>query len=228
MSMHRWLFRRRKRVKQSMKSLRLLTGISLLAVVSTGSGQTTVADPLGHRLKLSFFEYAGSGDGARKIYFSRYKGILRDKLAVLVEELPDSKGGFSYLQRLSLEPAGEGGLADNLTSAQAAQDYWDQSSSLLLFRGILSSDTSQNYFAESRIYLGNLPRDHSRVSVRVRLPIRSEEYPTTSDTHSLIVYYALAKDAKRMGDDRSRVSNCERRQDKVRELSQTSRRRRPA
>ena len=53
----------------------------------------------------------------------------------------------------------------------------------------------------------------------MRLPIHCDEFPTTSDAHSLVVYYALAQDAMRMNDDRSRViellSNA---QDKVRDL----------
>jgi hypothetical protein len=196
-----------------------LTFSVLLVCVPLVSGQTTPPDPLGHRLRLSFFEYSGSTDGGPKVYFSRFKGILRDKLSVLVEELPKTGADFAYLRRLSLEPAGEGGFADRLSSERAVEEYWENSRSLLLFRGVLSSNKDQDFFAQSRIYLGELRGGLASSSVSVRLPIRSDEYPTTSDTHSLIVYYALARDAIRMGDESSHViellSRC---QDKISDL----------
>lgn len=180
-------------------------------------------DPLGHRLKLSFFDYAGSQQGEPKIYFGRFKGILRDKLTVLVEELPDARDHFDYLQRLSLEPPGEGGLEDRLTTEESLQNYWDQSRSLLLFRGTLFSDANGPYFAQSRVYLGDLHGRLPHASITLRLPVRADDFPTTSDTHSLIVYYALAQDAIRMGDDRSRVIELlSRAQDRIRDLKSQS------
>ena len=110
-----------------------------------------------------------------------------------------------------------------LSSEAAVQQYWDQSRSLLLFRGVLSSDAHDNFFAQSRIYLGSLRGDPLHPSVAVRLPIHSDDFPTTSDTHSLIVYYALAKDAQRIGDDRAHIIELlSRAQDKISDLKKQS------
>src|SRR5277367_644352 len=90
----------------------LATSVLLMSVSDTLAGGT---DPLGHRLTLTLFEYSGS-QGESKVYFSRFKGILKDKLETLVEELPSSGKRFDYMRALALEPQGEGGLPDGLTT----------------------------------------------------------------------------------------------------------------
>jgi hypothetical protein len=197
----------------------LAMGVLLTADSASNAAST---DPLGHRLTLSLFEYSGS-QGESKVYFSRFKGILKDKLEVLVEELPASGKRFDYLRALALEPQGESGLRDGLTTEASVQDYWSRSHSLLLFRGVLSADNSGPYFAQSRVYMGDLRGGFAQPSISVRLPISVDEYPTTSDTHSLMVYYTLAQDAIRLGDDPANILDLlSRAQDKVRDLRHRS------
>jgi len=203
------------------KSSIAVAGLLLVQFVSSAGAASVQSqnDPLGHRLKLSLFRYAGTEEGEPKIHFSRFKGILRDKLTVLVEELSGPGENFEYLRRLSLDPDGEGGLEDRLTTEDAVQNYWAQSRSLILFRGSLFSEDSKSYFAQSRLYLGDLSGDLPHASIAVRLPIQSDEFATTNDTHSLAVYYVLAQDAMRMHDYPSRVIELlSHAQDKVRDL----------
>jgi hypothetical protein len=178
---------------------------TLVAALAIPGSAANPPDPLGHRLKLSFFQYAGTQQGESRISFGRFKGILRDKMTVLVEELPPLQQRYGYLNNLSLEPPGDEGLEDRLTTENAAYNYWYQSRSLMLFRGTIFSDSNGGYSAQSRLYLGDLRGDVPHPSIAVRLPIKSEDIPTTNDAHSLMVYYALAQDAMRMADDRSQV-----------------------
>lgn len=193
---------------------------SYLAISPSAVIAQQIADPLGHRLKLSFFQYLGSKQGSESnVYFLQFKGILRDKLTILVEDLADGSDRFEYLKHLSLDPSGEGGLEDRLTTEAAQRNYWDQSHSLLLFRGTLSSQHGGQYFAQSQIYLGSLHGRFPHPSISLRLPIQVQELPDTNDTHSLIVYFALAEDAIRMHDEPSVIIELlSRAQDKVNDL----------
>ena len=61
-------------------------------------------DPFGYRLTISLFRYYGANDGEPKIYFSRFKGILQDKLIVLAEEIDARQPDFDYIRGLRLVP----------------------------------------------------------------------------------------------------------------------------
>ena len=180
----------------------LLVPMCAAAPATPSAGQT---DPLGHRLKLAFFQHAGAEQGESQNQIGRFKGVLRDKLTVLVEELPARDAQFAYLQQLSLDPPGAGGYEDLLSTEEKLQTYWNQSRSLVLIRGTLFTEPNGSYVAQSRLYLGGLRGPLAQPSVAVKMPIRCDEVPTTSDAHSLIVYYALARDATRMNDEPARI-----------------------
>jgi hypothetical protein len=154
---------------------------------------------LGPRLKISVFHYAGSDSGDAKTHFSRFKGILRDKVTVLVEEMAGGGPEFGYLGRLALEPSGDDGFPDNLSSDSAVRNYWDRSQSLILLRGIIMPENGKGYFAQSRMFLGDLQGRLARPSLSVKLPIADSQFGNTNDAHSLAIYYALATDAQREG-----------------------------
>ena len=207
------------RIFQTSAIFRGASAVLLLLVVNNQpdfSLAGTVKDPHGYRLKLSFFEYEGAAGEEPRIQLGRFKGILRDKVTVLVQELQSTPNRYLYLRALALIPipASE----DKLTSENDVQQYWEVSRSLLLFRGTLFSDAA-GYFAQSRLYWGDLRGGMSQPSISARLPIKSEEFLNTNDTHSLIVYFALAQDAIRMGDDPAAVIELlNRAQDKIRDL----------
>jgi hypothetical protein len=193
-----------------------------LAALDAGSSVKLLGgvDPLGRRLQVSLFRYAGSEEGEPKTYFSRFKGILRDKLTVLVEELTNSSPGFAYLKSLTLEPGGNEGFGDNLNSEAAVQRYWLGSRSLILLRGSIVPERDSSYSAQTRIFFGELRGALPNASLPVKLPIDGEQFANTNDSHSLAIYYALAMDAARLGDDPAHVITLlSRAQDKIRDLS---------
>jgi hypothetical protein len=182
-------------------------------------GASVPADPLGNRLTVSVFRFAGSEEGEARTHFSRFKGMVRDKMTVLVEELPE----FGYLRGLKLEPPGNDGFEDTLTDEIAAQQYWRLSRSLILLRGSIVPETGNGYYAQSRLFLGDLRGSLPHPSVSVRLPISSEQFGNTNDAYSLAVYYALAMDAVRTGERPARVVMLlSRAEDKIRDLRRGS------
>jgi len=177
-------------------------------------------DPLGPRLKISLFRYAGSEGSEPKAHFSRFKGILRDKITVLVEELTGVWPGFNYLGNLALEPGGNDGFEDNLNTAIAVKNYWAASRSLILLRGSIITDADNSYSAQTRLFFGDLQGALPHPSLSVKLPINEEQFANTSDSHSLAIFYALAMDAARRGEKPAHVITLlSRAQDKIRDLS---------
>jgi hypothetical protein len=183
---------------------RLLAGGVLATLVSFGAGGAARAadpcklglDPLGHRANVSLFQYAGADSGDAKVHFSRFRGILRDKIVVLGEEIGPGRAEFQYLKGLALKPEGTEAYEDTLTESKA-EHYWDDSRSLLLLRGNIFAENG-GYHARSRLYLYGLHGSLPNVSVSMRLPIVDDAFPNTNDTHSLTLYYALAMDAARL------------------------------
>lgn len=200
--------------------------VFLLAVVAPSPGSSDrpprEVDPLGRRLKVSLFRYSGAEEGESRMHFSRFKGILRDKITVLVEELAGASPRFSYLSDLTLEPGGNEGFEDKLSSEAAVQKYWFGSRSLILLRGsiIIPDEKEKNYSAQTRLFFGELRGTLQHSSLSVRLPINEGQFANTSDSHSLAIYYALAMDSARLDDKPAHVmALLSRAQDKIRDLS---------
>lgn len=192
-----------------------------LAAAAVGSAREAEAqDPLRHKVTVSLFQYAGADEGEAKNHFSRFKGILRDKMTILVEELTAGTTRFDYLNLLSLAPPGNGALPDNLTNEAAARNYWTQSRSLLLLRGSIVPETGGTYFAQSRLYFGGLSGTLPAPSLSIRLPIDGEQFSNTNDAHSLALYYALAMDAARLEEPPASVlALLSKAEDKIRDLT---------
>jgi hypothetical protein len=177
----------------------LVAGAILVVGIGVATSQT---DPLGSRLKVSLFHYAGAEEGAAKNDFSCFKGILKDKLVTMAGEV--ESGDRSDLARLSIEPDGTDGLPDSLSDEAAAARYWDQSRSLILLRGTLFPQGS-GHIASSRIYFGNL--GPIKRPLALRLPISDDQFANTFDSHSAAIYYALAADAERLGKSSATVTD---------------------
>lgn len=199
--------------------------LSLLLTVGAARGDSNDraqggGDPLGPRLKISLFRYAGAEEGEARTHFSRFKGILRDKITVLVEESVGSWPKLTYLNSLSLEPGGDEGFEDKLSSEAAVQSYWAGSRSLILLRGSMFTDSQRNYTARTRLFFGELRGALPRPSLSLNLPINEDQFSNTNDSHSLAIYYALAMDAARLRYEPSHVINLlSRAQDKIHDLS---------
>lgn len=149
------------------------------------------------RRTIVLFDYSGAEQGEAKNQYSLFKGALRDKMAVWFEELADLRRGAPFLDDLKLHPQGGSSLPDTLAGPRDVEEYWRRNQALELLRGgVLPRNGS--FSVQSRIYLGELKGGLASTSVSVGLPIVSSEFANASDSHSLVTYYALAMEAKRL------------------------------
>lgn len=144
------------------------------------------------RLIIPLFKYSGAEVGEAQNQFSQYKGIIVRKLSALIDELPQ----YTYLENLDIHLPGGLPITDTLTNRQRRQAYWTDTHALELLRGTLWSGTP--YFVDSEIYIGDLRGRFPRNEVHMRFAIEPENVPSTNDTHSLVTYYVLAMDARRL------------------------------
>ena len=151
----------------------------------------------GPRLTIVLFDYSGAEQGEAKNQFSRFKGLLRDKIMVWSEELGQLRQGAPFLEHLALFPSDSGPLPDTLANLSDVHNYWDRMHALELLRGIVQPG-NDTFFVQSRIYLGDLKGTLPKPSVAMTLPITAREFANASDSHSLVTYYALAMEAKRL------------------------------
>ena len=161
------------------------------------------------RLSIPLFRYAGSEDGEAKNPFSRFQAVVTVKLATLIGEVQQGisaehkTGGagpnafaLSYLDDLGLYQPKEGPIPDTLNTIPKRETYWQKQNALQLLRGELWP--GQPYFVDSHIFIGDLRGGFPAPEVNVRLLVQPEMVPTTNDGHSLVTYYALAMDARRL------------------------------
>lgn len=152
----------------------------------------------GPRRTIVLFDYSGAEQGEAKNQYSLFKGALRDKMTVWLEELADLRSGAPFLDDIRLHPQGSASLPDTLAGPRDVEEYWRRNRALELLRGgVLPGDGS--FSVQSRIYLGDLRGGLGSPSVAVSLPIAGSEFANASDSHSLVTYYALAMEAKRLG-----------------------------
>lgn len=144
------------------------------------------------RLIIPLFKYAGTEVGEAQNQFSQFKGIIVRKLTTLIDELQD----YAYLSKLDIHLPGGSPISDTLTNPEKRHVYWRDTNALELLRGTLWQGNP--YFVDSEIYIGDLRGNFPRREVHTRLLIAPENVPSTNDTHSLVTYYALAMDARRL------------------------------
>ncbi|MEA1934194.1 MAG: hypothetical protein U9N60_07175, partial [Thermodesulfobacteriota bacterium] len=82
----------------------------------------------------------------------------------------------------------------------------NQASVLCLLRGTIVSDDNVTYLVKSNFHLGELKGLFPYDVVKITLPVSSSEFGNTQDSHSLVILYALAMDAKRLGHDKSHIA----------------------
>jgi hypothetical protein len=160
------------------------------------------------RVQIPFFQYSGTEVGEARNQFSRFQGIIKVKLTALIDELQHPAGddespsvsefprhSFTYFEKLGIQLPGGEPIKDTLTTTDK-REYWEVTNALELLRGTLWPGTP--YYVTSEIYIGELRGSFPRNEVLVRLSIEPEMVPTTNDTHSLVTYYVLAMDARRL------------------------------
>ncbi|NOQ78109.1 MAG: hypothetical protein GQ546_01775 [Gammaproteobacteria bacterium] len=155
--------------------------------------------------EVALFEYEGvSEGGVSSAKFGVFKGILKDKISNLKREvLQGDAQGFDYLEEVYVNFRDK----DTFDKSEGI-NLWlkNQTSVLCLMRGTIVSDDNITYLVKSNFHLGELKGTFPYDTVNITLPVSSKEFGNTQDSHSLVILYALAMDAKRLGHDKSHIA----------------------
>lgn len=155
--------------------------------------------------EVAVFQYAGSVEGdASGEKFSVFRGILDDKISHLKREVLQGDAlALAYLNDVHISYRDK----DNFTTTEGINRWLkNQASVLCVLRGTIISDDNVTYIVKSNIYLGELRGHFPYDSLKISLPISSREFGNNRDSHSVVILYALAMDAKRLGYDKSHIA----------------------
>jgi hypothetical protein len=176
--------------------LRAASAACAILLFGPMSAATTACDSAPVRNTIVLFDYSGAEHGEARNQYSLFKAALRDKIQVWFDELAELRSSAPFLRDLTLHPAG-GPLPDTLAGPADVEKYWRSTRALELLRGGILPDNG-SYSVKSRIYLGELSAGLGSTSVSVSLPITAGEFANANDSHSLVTYFALAMEAKRL------------------------------
>jgi hypothetical protein len=153
------------------------------------------------RLTIEVFDYSGVGTSPeRQESFQRFCTIVRNKINMLVETLVAGNKACNYLVDLRLAR-----VTRELTgSPSETLAVWQDSYALALFSGLFFN-REQSLFVRSQPFLGELSSSLPSSRLQLDLRIDENEFSQTVDSHSLVVLYALAMDARRLGYSRDVV-----------------------
>lgn len=150
------------------------------------------------RDEIALFQYDGViPDHSTAAKFGVFRGILKDKLLNIRREVSqDADLDFGYLDRIHIRFMNE-----DLFSGQDNIKKWMKSQATVLgiFRGTILSDDNVTYVVRSNFHLGDLKNHYPDDVIKIQLPVKSSEFGNTKDSHTLVILYALAMDAKRLG-----------------------------
>lgn len=183
----------------SMTKWRPAAHLSLLAALGFVTASDGFAVP---KDEVAVFRYAGVVDGdVSSRQFSVFQGILKDKLSLLSREVSQSDDvTHAHLRSMHVRVIEK----DSFQTSKGVNDWLDnQTSVLCVLRGTIVSDDSVTYVVKSDIHLGRLRGSLPYELVKISLPINSREFGNNRDSHSVVILYALAMDASRLGYDRS-------------------------
>lgn len=154
--------------------------------------------------QVAIFQYKGASSATSKDKFEVFQGIIEDKISNLRREVfQDDEQGLAYLEDIYVSYHDQDTFTRN-----ANIKLWlkNQTSVLCLLRGTIVSDDNLTYMVKSNFHLGELKEYFPYDVIKIDLPIKISEHANTQDSHSLVILYALAMDAKRLGADSHHVA----------------------
>jgi hypothetical protein len=153
--------------------------------------------------EVVIYQYDGVAEGVTKAKFGMFRGILKNKLTQMSREFPAE---FQELENVKqLYPNYQ---ARTTSMSPEGIQLWlkNQTSVLCLLTGTILSEDGQNYLVVSNFYLGELKEYLPYDPIIIPLPIKISEFSNIRDSHSLVIFYALAMDAKRQGFDKHLIA----------------------
>jgi hypothetical protein len=146
------------------------------------------------RLDVSMVKYGGTTAGGPEQCYSQFRRFLQDRVQTLPEEVEGETKDLAYLGQLSLRDVSGPGFP----SLSELENYWRQTSSLAILQGNVFTPAGKPPVVQSRIYLGALSGTLAKKSIMVEMAVTEQEFANTSDSHSAVLLYGLAVDARRV------------------------------
>jgi hypothetical protein len=153
---------------------------------------------------VAIFQYKGANSPLSKDKYETFQQIIEDKIDNLKREVFQSDlQAPAYLQDIEIMVHEQ----DTFTRRSGIKRWLkNQSSVLCLLRGAIVSDDNVTYMVKSNFHLGELTEYFPHDVVKIDLPVVKSEHANTKDSHSLVLLYALAMDAKRVGSDSHHIA----------------------
>jgi hypothetical protein len=147
--------------------------------------------------------YAGGKTGESANQLSYFLGALRGNYDMLKEELKPYTATAPFLVDFSLSLDDAEVMSGQPITIDNATDIWKRlPQTLTIFYGVINGTQGQ-FTVQSSIYIGDLEPPIFRMA----LPLQGLEYGLATDNHSMLIYYALALQAKKLGCPRDVVAH---------------------
>ena len=180
------------------KYLSLLKGIVLILISMFYAGIST-AGPTEqikqYKTEIALFKYTGASSNASQ-KFGVFRGLVNQKIRNLRKQVMQAnkpEDEFSYLKGLHINYYD----FDKFGPDSEVELWLVNEGVLSAMRGSINSDDGTNYSVYSQFYFEDQTLKPSVVEiVSVRLPVKGSEFANTVDTHTLLMLYMLALDAK--------------------------------
>lgn len=160
------------------------------------------------RTEVSLFKYRGAQEGQLSgVKFEVFRGILDRKILKIRREILQTatlSEDLLYLKEVRIDYRNE----DTFETEGDVENWMKlQARTLGVLRGSIVSDDDNTYVVFSEFHL-RIPQSFLPYNViTVQLPVKSSEFANSKDSHSVVILYALALDAKRIGMDGDQIVN---------------------
>jgi len=188
--------------------------IAAVIVPLAGNAQTTgQADPTADdsaRTSITIFKYRGvdptNSSGAQ---FDAFRGLIEQKFENLsnhfeskLEQGADANI-FKYIKRISIQHNEQVISGNNQVVLAWMQTEVDV---LQVLQGTIVVPAEGNTSLITRAHFAEDPEGEKNHVFSINLQLTAEEFANSRDSHSLVILYSIATEAKRLGVDRSQIS----------------------
>jgi hypothetical protein len=142
----------------------------------------------GPRLRIALLPF-DTPDPVLTTKFQEFSDALSNRLVSISETFSGRGEAFRYVGNLKVTPGGP-----SRPSAAELTQFWNTSYALQLLRAQVTSVNPT--MIHGLVYLGDLAPTGGRPSVELDLEVSVESFSTNQDGYSLLMLYALARDAQ--------------------------------
>jgi hypothetical protein len=155
------------------------------SVTPARDGPATTTGP---RLRIALLPF-DTPDPVLTTKFQEFSDALSNRLVSISETFSGRGEAFKYVGDLKVTPGGP-----SRPSASELAQFWNTSYALQLLRAQVTSVNPT--IIHSLVFLGDLAPAGGRPSVELDLEVSPDSFSTNQDGYSLLMLYALARDAQ--------------------------------